>query len=368
MKVYRSIYTSLLTALLIGWGCVLTGCTDHPEIEQSYTDESVGEPLRVVGMTRSGDETDVPDPMKGQSVQLFLDDGKSNPIPSDAVTYNGKTANSDDLFGNTTTLKVKPGEDYHVFGFLPSNANALTEETNGNSSVTVNSETQTATMTIENLASLSTKDVCVVIGVKGKLKEEDEKVVAGSFKYHAPEDTEEGFGVSLLVDHLFAAIEFNMCVGATYNAIRTIKLKKVVMRSTNAKKVTAVITLTMNDEGTNLMNVDFTPTETAQEETTLYESEDENGTALDVNTPIEFRGFYSASLGSTLSIESTYDICDKDGNKIDENRKSVNNLSKVLSNIARGKKVQLNLTVIPTYLYILSDNDPNNPTIVVGGN
>ena len=345
MKIYRNIYTSMLAALQIGWGCLLIGCTD------SYTNESPGEPLRVVGMTRSGDETDVPDPMKGQSIKLFLDDGNSIKA-SDPATYQGRTAS------NTTSLLVKPGADYQVFGFLPSDANALSDDTNGNSSVTVDRQENTATLTIENLAPLSTKDVCVVIGVKGKLAP-NEKVVPGSFKYHAPENTEEGFGVSLLVDHLFAAMEFNLSVDAAYAAIRTIKLKKVVMKSTSAQKVTAVITLKMNDDGTNpITNTIFTSSELEQKEIVLYE--DENGTPLQVSTPIKFAGFYSASLGSNLSIESTYDIYDWKGKLIDENRTAVNNLASVLSNITsitRGKKVELTLTVVPTYLYVLSDTD-----------
>ena len=345
MKINRNIYTSMLAALQIGWGCLLIGCTD------SYTNESPGEPLRVVGMTRSGDETDVPDPMKGQSIKLFLDDGNSIK-PSDPATYQGRTAS------NTTSLLVKPGADYQVFGFLPSDANALSDDTNGNSSVTVNRQENTATLTIENLAPLSTKDVCVVIGVKGKLAP-NEKVVAGSFKYHAPENTEEGFGVSLLVDHLFAAMDFNLSVDAAYAAIRTIKLKKVVMKSTSAQKVKAVITLKMNDDGTNpITNTTFTSSELEQKEIVLYE--DENGTPLQVSTPIKFAGFYSASLGSNLSIESTYDIYDWKGKLIDENRTAVNNLASVLSNITsitRGKKVELTLTVVPTYLYVLSDTD-----------
>ena len=225
----------------------------------------------------------------------------------------------------------------------------------------VNSNTKIATLTIDSLAPFSTSDVCVVIGVKGKLAP-NEKVVAGSFKYHAPENTEEGFGVSLLVDHLFAAMAFSYKVDATYDAIRTIRLKKVVMKSTSAKKVKAEVTLQMNDGGTNpITNVVFTPSETAaQKEIVLYQSEDEAGTALNVTTPIEFTGFYGAgisSLGSTLSIESTYDIYDKDDNLIDENRKAVNNLATVLSEITRGKKVNVNIKVIPTYLYVLSDTD-----------
>ena len=79
-----------------------------------------------------------------------------------------------------------------------------------------------------------------------------------------------------------------------------------------------------------------------------------------MSTPIKFAGFYSASLGSNLSIESTYDIYDWKGKLIDENRTAVNNLASVLSNITsitRGKKVELTLTVVPTYLYVLSDTD-----------
>ena len=345
MKIYRNIYTILLAALQIGWGCLFIGCTD------SDTNESPGKPLRIVGMTRSGDETDVSDPMKGQSIRLFLKDG-NNILPY-VVDYQGKTASN-----TAENLMVKPGKDYQVFGFLPSNANALSEDENGNSSVTVNG--QTATLTIEDLAPLSTDDVCVVIGVKGKLKE-NEKVIEGAFDYHAPEDTKEGYGISLLVDHLFAAMEFSLCVDGTYNAVHTIKLKKVVMKSTSAKKVSAKITLTMNDNGTNpITKVDFEEPvpSIAQDELVLYENEE--GTALDVENPIVFTGFYGAGisgLGSTLSIESTYDIYDKANKLIDENRKAVNNLATVLSGITRGKKVTLNLRVIPTYLYVLSDND-----------
>ena len=136
-------------------------------------------------------------------------------------------------------------------------------------------------------------------------------------------------------------------------------MKKVVMKSTSAQKVTAVITLKMNDDGTNpITNTNFTSSELEQKEIDLYE--DENGTPLQVSTPIKFTGFYSASLGSNLSIESTYDIYDWKGKLIDKDRTAVNNLASVLSNITsitRGKKVELTLTVVPTYLYVLSDTD-----------
>ena len=127
----------------------------------------------------------------------------------------------------------------------------------------------------------------------------------------------------------------------------------------SAKKLKAVITLQMNNSGTNpITNVAFTPSETAaQKDIVLYQSEDESGTALKVLTPLEFMGFYGADLGSTLSIESTYDIYDKDGNLIDKDRKAVNNLATVLSEITRGKKVNVSIKVIPTYLYVLSDSD-----------
>lgn len=364
MKVYRYIYTSLLVALPLGWGGLLTGCTDRTDLEPEYPDNQGGVPLHVAGLTRGeGDSEPESDPLSGKTVRLFLNQGETT--QNGVLTYSGKNTDSDMLVGSSD-LTVKPGKDYLVFGFMPSDA------ADASSQVTVNSNANTATMTIKSLSSVGTEDVSVVIGVKGKLAE-NEKVVAGSFKYHAPEDTEEGYGVSLLVDHLYSAAELKFLVDESYDALRTIKLHKVTARN---KKIDATVNLTMNETGANPISSvpDYADSENSQAgEVVLYQSANADGDVLSATTPLLITGYFAP--GTDLVIESKYVVYDKkdlehplpspDDEQNHKFRYAVNDLKNVSTGMTRGLKKTVNMTIIPTYLYILSDNDLNNPTIVV---
>jgi hypothetical protein len=72
-----------------------------------------------------------------------------------------------------------------------------------------------------------------------------------------------------------------------------------------------------------------------------------------------------ASSPSTLSVVRTYDVYDKQGNKIRENCEATNSLASMLNGIQRGQKRPIELTVNPTYLYVLSEPDLDNPTITM---
>jgi len=378
MKVNRYIYTSLLTALLIGWGCLLTSCTDRTDIKQEHPDNQSGVPLHVEGLTRSdGDPEPESDPLIGQTVMLFLNQGETT--QKGELIYSGKNMSSD-LTPGSSDLTVKPGKDYLVFGYLPSRA------ADASSDVTVNGNTNTAAMTIKDLSSISTEDISVVIGVKGKMAADDEEEVeAGSFKYHAPEDTEEGYGVSLLVDHLYAALNLKFVVDPGYDALRTIKLHTVKLITTRNKKLNATVSLTMNDTGENPISaVSYDNSDNSQdEEIVLFQSTNTDGDVLSASTPLFVTGYIAVGYGSDLKIESKYEVYDKkdlvyplpspdepdDSDDPDEYqfRYAVNDLSAVCTSMTRGEKKTVNMTIIPTYLYILSDNDLDNPTIVVGG-
>ena len=67
-------------------------------------------------------------------------------------------------------------------------------------------------------------------------------------------------------------------------------------------------------------------------------------------------------------LRSTYDVYDTKGNKVRQNCKAENKIDPYilfnkLSNLDRGKKYIINLTVKPTYLYVMSDPDLDNPTV-----
>ena len=74
--------------------------------------------------------------------------------------------------------------------------------------------------------------------------------------------------------------------------------------------------------------------------------------------------------GSYLTIECSYDVYDTHvttehpyGNLIREGCTATNKVK--VSGMAPGVRKTLTLTVTPTYLYMLSDDDLNNPTIVI---
>ena len=66
--------------------------------------------------------------------------------------------------------------------------------------------------------------------------------------------------------------------------------------------------------------------------------------------------------GTYMKITSTYDVYDKKGNLMREC--TVENKLKAM-NVNHGMEYTVTLTVAPTYLYVLSDEDLNNPTIKI---
>ena len=357
MKFDRYIHRALLPILLIGWGWLLAACSDHTDPTEDQPEPQTGSMLRIGSLTRSDSSTD---PFEGGAeVKLFL-------VPQGADAKEPGVVKKDDSSGdiiwNGNPLMVKPGADYSIFGFLPA---AVTEEA---SAVTVDEANSLATMTIHDLPAVTSQDLCVIIGVKEGRLSANESVTPGTFAYHAPENTAEDYYVSLLADHLYAGVTFKFYIDPTYDALRTIKLKKVEMKSTS-KMMNVTIPLNMNNEGNNPIGTPtYTATETAQADVTLYQSQQSQGETLTLataNTPLTFTAYFSPGVQTGLSIVSTYDVYDKDGHLLSENRQAENSLAAPLAGVLRGQKGIITLTVNPTYLYILSNWDINNPEFVI---
>ena len=352
MKVYNDIRKSLLAVLLIGWGCLLTNCSDKSEIEPDRPDVEDGQPLHLAGLTRVGDTDD--DPMKGKDVQLFLVPQTGETL-SGQVTYPGREGTGIDGGLSGSTIQVKPGVDYQVFGFMPAAIATGIVSVSGT----------TATMTISGLPAMSKEDVCIVTGVKAGALATGESVTSGNFNYHAPENTAEGYSLSLLADHLYAGLELKFLIDPTYNALRHIWLKKVelLQKSSQGSVVTATLTLNMNNANPLAVPV-FTSTGEAP---TLDLFGNEAGEELKVaeDDAIRCVCYVTHSEATTLWIKNTYDVYDIHGTKIRENQTAENSLAAVLTELKRGQKKTVKVTVNPTYLYVLSDWDINDPQFVV---
>ena len=234
-----------------------------------------------------------------------------------------------------------------------------------------------AVLTLSNVPTVTPSDYCVMIGAKNGKDDYDanndyriDGLQRGNFQYVAT-----GGGnnyVFLLFDHLFSAMHLRMRVLPDYNAERTIKLKELKLRTfanetPTKKKTTITITLTANNEANDpITNVLFTPYGEATEAGSMYISEDGFELTEDFQ---EFTGHFMPQGVDKVILESTYDVYDKKGNLVRPSCTASNtinlNMFSGQSEALRGRRYTVNLTINPTYLYVLSEPDLDDPTVVV---
>ena len=310
--------------------------------------------LQLSGVTRSS--TSIIDAGEYQSpIQIFLMSGTSKTEGN--FVYNPETGKW------SSTIGVKEQKNY-IFGFSPSSAAAgtISPITSGAADYSAG-----AVMTLDNLSAVGGEDLCVVVGVKGVTTE----AAAGTPDFGTFYFEKQGTAnyVSLLLDHLYSAIEFKIKIGSKYNELRDIHLKKMELQS--AKTVSkAIVTLTANTAGTNpITSVSFMPTNEPQTNAVYDYGTDANTTT---GLPLTAEGTkfvsYCAPIdgmgSSNLKLICTYDVYNKKGTKVRENCVAENSLAGLSGlTIARGKKSVVNLTVEPTYLYQLSEDELDNPGI-----
>ena len=236
-----------------------------------------------------------------------------------------------------------------------------------------------AVLTIENVPTVSKADFCVVIAAKNGASANENYstsgLLRGNFEYVAQATGGGGHNyVYLLFDHLFSALRVRMRVQGDYNNLRTIKLKELRMQTCagdvpTKKKTSITVTLNKTDAGADpVKKVVFTPDPA---------SGNSDGAVVDWNDGItltadyqEFQGHLMPFGVTKIKLISTYDVYDKKGNLIRQNCTATNtidiaNLFSGQTETLRGRRYTINLTINPTYLYMLSEPDLNDPTVVV---
>ena len=242
---------------------------------------------------------------------------------------------------------VVKDKTYTVYGYLP--------KVTGMSSSLAKSTTIEATLTINGMKPITTDDICIITGAK----ETETGLKEGSFSWYQAV-TNDDYYIYMLLNHLYASVRFSMKIDEVYAQLRTIKLKRMTL-STNKESVSATISLAHNTTGeVPITNVVYTETGISSEADIFS---DDEGTALDKTTPLAIDACFAPALSGSMTLVSTYDVYDSKGNLIRKNCTATNKLPDLEA--SRGQRVQLNLTVNPTYLYVLSDPDLNNPTVAI---
>lgn len=270
---------------------------------------------------------------------------------------------------------IAASENYYLYGYIPHQTAINYSITDYNGAI--GSYSTGAIMKLEKVPTVMPNDLCVVIGAKhGTDKEHDSGLRQGDFSFKAKAGTDSKDYVFLLFDHLYAALRIQMKVHADYAKLRTIKLKSLQLNTQagetkTTKKTTITIKLKANDGSASPIEEEaltFTPTGEAIDGGLEFWSSTYGEQLTTDFKP--FIGHFMPSGITKLILTSTYDVYDRKGNLIRQSCKATNTM--VLKDLLteqtvteRGKRYTINMTIQPTYLYMLSEPDLDNPTVVV---
>lgn len=328
MKLYKTI-------VMIAAIGLLAACSNDTAEEQEGL--PVPAAVRMVGVTRS-----------------LMGAGNYGDIRA-LLAVTGEDAYTDGLFkyvsGSTwnTQLKLKAGEKtYHLYGLMPDNDDFTRSLTDWND--------DGAVLHIQNMTPLTDEDYCIVTGVRQVESSTDETAAErGNFAFTYNSNRENY--INLLFDHLYARLVFCMNLSTDYAALRTIKVKSMTLQVVGYSQVTADITLA---DGVGISSVTYTKTGTQNSSVTLRDTETTLSTSWTTLGSVQL--IPESTMFSSLRLITTYDVYDKQGNKIAE-RTATNTLVEPLEELQRGEERTLYITNDPSYLYVLSDKDP--PFVVI---
>ena len=257
-----------------------------------------------------------------------------------------------------SNIEVVSGQGYRIYAYAPADAvmAAISEESAAG-----------VTMTFTQLPTVSSQDICFAVGVQHMTEANGTKdIKLGKFSF-AGAVQNHNF-INLLMDHLYAGIKLQMTIDGEYTQLRTIKIRKLELKSTKST-AQAVVTLASNTENNDpVQSVTYSSLSGmsgTERIVTFFEStEGVDLNATNTTTPLALEAMccFVPTLSGDLTLVTTYDVYDKNGNRIGE-RTASNKLPNMEA--GRGDCVTLSMNVRPTYLYVLSDPDLDNPTITV---
>ena len=282
-----------------------------------------------------------------------------------------------------SSFYLPQADSYYLYGFMSNEGNLdnLTPAAGGYNAG--------ATLNMTGLPTATSHDICVIVGVKKGVKistdpdvyglSAEDPIQVGQFGYTIDAGQNHVF---LLCDHLYAALRLSICVHPTYYALRHIKLKKVWVKDCKngdaapfTSKTNVQISLLSNTT-TPIQSTTFTNDDSNSvvdmEQSPLYKSDEGLDLSGDNLHPTYVQGFM-APIGMTeFTLVSQYDVYDTNGNLIRQNQTAENkirisSLFTATTSLLRGTRYTLHLTVNPTYLYVLSEPDLDNPTVEVTG-
>lgn len=324
----------VIMALLFAAGCS-KDAADNAESAQEPQPAS----LKVVGLTRAtSGNTDWDD------IHIYL-------TSSGTQVAEGKFGYASDTKEWSTHLKLKSGAGtFRLYGFMPDDPSLTASLQNVNAAG--------AEIILENVNPLTTNDYCVITGVR-QVENETDMTAATRGTFSFDYDSNHQNYINLFLDHLMSRLVFNMKISPTYDAVRTIKVKKMTLKLADISSMRVTVTFSDNH---GISAISYFPTGAAANSCII-----ENEAKTLTTSPAAICTGYMVPDNvfiNKLELETEFEVYNKKGNKIAE-RTAVNKLTEPLAELQRGEERTLLLTIDPSYLYVLSDPDLDNPTIKI---
>ena len=265
------------------------------------------------------------------------------------VTYNGSSWES--------SLKLDP-TTYDIYSYIPKR-----------SGVSFNTTGSNPVMTFSGVPFITDQEILISSGAVAETVKEaggtftpsDKTGSLVKYNYSIQVESEENTKnyVTFMMDRVMAKVNLNFKVHEKYNAIRTIKIKKVTLQPTTT--VDIACTLTDRD-----ITYQRTSTQSATLSPLVYNHSGFK-VEIDANEATPFATFYSVpGVEGTIKMIVVYDVYDKSGTLVRENQEVSNASIKLIETgtLTRAKKYKLNVNIVPTYLYSLSDTDKESVMLV----
>lgn len=282
----------------------------------------------------------------------------------------------------TSTIGVKDPFNC-IYGFSPVTAASA-------SISTTSTYKNGAVLTLTNISPVTGSDICVIVGIRhGTTATAVEDLPKqGVFFFEKGVQNH----VSLLLDHLFAKIDFCVRIDEEYHKMRSIKVKKIELLSDKALKEVKVPLTANTTNSSPIGDITYTledvvdgaeqPFGTIYDYTVDTDPEHSEGVDLPEDASWTIPGFFAPggeveeAVGRHLLLRVTYDVYaydvfnNKKCTRVRENCEVINHLPPILTQegqlLQRGQSTTITLTVKPTYLYVLSETELDNPTIFFG--
>lgn len=350
MKSWNKHIERCLGCLMIGSLLILTACSEE-------SDEPKGGYLHLSSVTRTISELT---PSENTSIKMYV--MTQNAQFSEGIfTYSSGWTNNN--------VAVKEHEQYYMYGFMPASSSAGSYVSSISAAAVNNDYSRGADLTITGLPIFTSKDICAIVGVQRISATTDTKdIVEGNYGYLSGLSNENY--VNLLMDHLYGELALQFKVDADYYALRHIKLKSVTLNYDNGQgSADANVNVTVRlrtGNGLGQSSVVYTPTGNKASHTILVNgSTDLTDAAILIGTSVKCPPSLFDQAGTYMTLTCIYDVCGTDGTTIRPDCTASNKMR--VSGMEHGKTNTVTVTIAPTYLYVLTDPDLNNPTIYIGG-